>query len=95
MGFNAASEFTHLGGFPALGVPRYTLDGDRYNYDNGYVLLISKGNPNPIHTTGDMTMRARFPATARYDAEIFVGCDTRVRRPLRHTDVRFRTYLQS
>ena len=47
MGFNVPVSFTHLGGFPALGVPRYTLDGDRYNYDNGYVLPISKGNPTP------------------------------------------------
>jgi hypothetical protein len=38
MGFNAPVSFKNLGGFPALSVPRYTPDGDRYNYDNGYAL---------------------------------------------------------
>jgi len=44
MGFNAPVSFSKLGGFPALSVPRYTPDGDRYNYDNGYVLTDSSGN---------------------------------------------------
>lgn len=44
MGFNAPVSFSHLGGFPAQSVPRYTPDGDRYNYDNGYVLRDSSGN---------------------------------------------------
>ena len=45
MGFNAPVSFKHLGGYPALGgghIP--TLDGDQYNYDNGYVLTDSSGN---------------------------------------------------
>jgi hypothetical protein len=44
MGFNAPVSFKNLGGFPALSVPRYTPDGDLYNYDNGYVLTDSSGN---------------------------------------------------
>jgi hypothetical protein len=50
MGFNAPVSFNTpvsvkgLGGSPALSVPRYTPDGDRYNYDNGYVLVDSTGN---------------------------------------------------
>jgi hypothetical protein len=44
MGFNAPVSFKNLGGFQALSVARYTPDGDRYNYDNGYVLRDSSGN---------------------------------------------------
>ncbi len=44
MGFNMPLTFKNIGGFPALGVARYTPDGDRYNYDNGYVLTDSSGN---------------------------------------------------
>jgi hypothetical protein len=44
MGFNAPVSFKHLGGFPAQSVARNTPDGDRYNYDNGYVLTDSSGN---------------------------------------------------
>lgn len=44
MGFNAPVSFKNLGGFPAQSVARYTPDGDRYNYDNGYVLTDSSGN---------------------------------------------------
>jgi hypothetical protein len=44
MGFNAPVSFKHLGGFPAQSVTRNTPDGDRYNYDNGYVLRDSSGN---------------------------------------------------
>ena len=44
MGFNAPLSFKHLGGYPALSVPRYTPDGDLYNYDNGYALQDSSGN---------------------------------------------------
>jgi hypothetical protein len=50
MGFNAPVSFRtpasvkSLGGYPAPNAPRYTPDGDRYNYDNGYVLVDSSGN---------------------------------------------------
>ena len=44
MGLNAPLSFKHLGGYPALSAVRYTPDGDRYNYDNGYVLTDSSGN---------------------------------------------------
>ena len=44
MGFNVPVSFKHLGGYPALSMPRYTPDGDRYNYDNGYALVDSTGN---------------------------------------------------
>ena len=44
MGFNAPVSFKNLGGYPALSVPRNTLDGDRFNYDNGYALTDSSGN---------------------------------------------------
>jgi len=47
LGFNVPVSFAHLGGFPALSIARYTPDGDRYNYDNGYVLPIGRGNPTP------------------------------------------------
>jgi hypothetical protein len=38
MGFNAPVSFKNLGGYSALSVPRLTLDGNLYNYDNGFVL---------------------------------------------------------
>ncbi len=44
MGFNAPVSFTHLGGFPALSVAPTTPNGNRFNYDNGYVLRDSSGN---------------------------------------------------
>ena len=50
MGFNAPVSFKTpvsikgFGGNPAPSAPRYTPDGDRYNYDNGYVLVDSTGN---------------------------------------------------
>jgi hypothetical protein len=44
MGFNAPLSFKGLGGYPAGSAVRYTPDGDRYNYDNGYVLTDSSGN---------------------------------------------------
>ena len=44
MGFNIPVSFKNIGGFPALSIARYTPDGDRYNYDNGYVLRDSAGN---------------------------------------------------
>jgi hypothetical protein len=44
MGLNIPLTFKHIGGYPALSVPRYTPDGDLYNYDNGYVLTDSSGN---------------------------------------------------
>jgi len=44
MGFNAPVSFSKLGGYPALSLARYTPDGDRYNYDNGYVLVDASGN---------------------------------------------------
>jgi hypothetical protein len=46
MGFNAPLSFKHLGGYPPLSNARTTLDGDPYNYDNGYVIPIS-GSPSP------------------------------------------------
>src|SRR5205823_6475051 len=44
VGLNLTAKFKNVGGFRALGVPRYTLDGDQYNYDNGYVLVDASGN---------------------------------------------------
>lgn len=44
MGLNVPLSFKNLGGYPALSAGRLTLDGDRYNYDNGYVLTDSSGN---------------------------------------------------
>jgi hypothetical protein len=44
MGFNVPVNFKNLGGYPALNASRLTVDGDRYNYDNGYVLTDSSGN---------------------------------------------------
>jgi hypothetical protein len=44
MGLNIPLTFKHIGGYPALSMPRYTPDGDLYNYDNGYVLTDSSGN---------------------------------------------------
>jgi len=44
VGLNLTAKFKNVGGFRPLGVPRYTLDGDQYNYDNGYVLVDASGN---------------------------------------------------
>jgi hypothetical protein len=50
MGFNAPVSFhtpvsvKSLAGYRGPSAARYTPDGDRYNYDNGYVLADSSGN---------------------------------------------------
>ena len=50
MGFNAPVNFhtpvnvTSLPGYRVPSPARYTPDGDRFNYDNGYVLVDSSGN---------------------------------------------------
>src|SRR5882724_12530388 len=46
-GLNISAKFTGVGAsFPgsAPGNGRFTLDGDPYNYDDGYVLTDSSGN---------------------------------------------------
>jgi hypothetical protein len=77
MGFNVPVSFKNLGGFPALSSARYTPDGDRYNYDNGYVLVDSSGNAmgltrywgydnaNQVSSSGTISMqRSSSSATA-------------------------------
>jgi len=56
MGFNAPvnfktpasvkipASFKNPGVYPVPGTPRYTKEGDLFNYDNGYVLVDSSGN---------------------------------------------------
>jgi len=48
LGLNTSVSFKHLRSYPEFGVPRYTPDGDRYNYDNGYVLTDSSGNADGL-----------------------------------------------
>lgn len=48
LGFNVSARFRGAGSFgigaPAQPAPRFTPQGDRYNYDNGYVLRDISGN---------------------------------------------------
>jgi hypothetical protein len=48
LGLNTSVSFKRLPTYPSFGVPRYTPDGDRYNYDNGYVLTDSSGNADGL-----------------------------------------------
>lgn len=51
MGLNISAKFKGLGGFqPLAGQTRRTLDGDLYNYDDGYNLVDSTGNA-PLPST--------------------------------------------
>src|SRR5438034_612916 len=45
MGFNITAKFKNIGGFPALGNPGLTPNGDPWNYDNGYNLDDGAGTP--------------------------------------------------
>src|SRR6187551_508199 len=48
LGFNVSARFRGAGSFgigaPAQPAPRFTPQGDRYNYDDGYVLRDISGN---------------------------------------------------
>src|SRR5436190_23082768 len=48
LGFNITAKFKNIGGYPTLGNPGLTPNGDPWNYDNGYNLDDGPGTPSGL-----------------------------------------------
>ncbi len=81
MGFNAPVTFKNVAPVPAPGVARYTLDGQPYNYDNGYVWEDASGNAmgytrywgydnaNQVSPDGTILMQRSMSVESGYQAD--------------------------
>ena len=101
IGFNVSGKFSGIGNGLFTGVtptPRFTPDGDPYNYDDGYLLTDSSGNlggqtwyvgydDSATQISGNELLLSRSTATANapgndQDADVSVGFEVTYQRQL-------------